>query len=551
MKIAILKNKFNQAYLKIFLVFISLAIIGLSTVSHYGATWDEWIEIYMVRWVREYINEGKPIERDSEYYGFIFNYAADQLYDLSKNIGVFKSDKQSNSLDEHNQNNLKLKRKIQVKHIFTFVFSLAAYISVAGIVAVLVGWEYAWFAPIVLALFPQFWGHSFFNPKDIPFAVMFTLSTWLGACLLNYYHQVEDENPKIGINKITIYSLLYGSLVGLFTGVRVGGFLIIFFLISAHLLSQVNLKNIYLKIIRFYKFYFLIILNWFLITTLTYPASWYNPVKWFFEALANFSKYSLWDNSVLFEGQFIPGKSLPWYYLPRILNITVPMIFQLTFLMGVIWIIVKYRKFTENQRACTILVLLQVLFLPTVAIIKQSTMYDGMRHFLFMLPGIAAISAITFVWLYQEIKNKYIKIFALTLLIIQFGLIIIDMWTLHPYQYTYFNRTYGGLPAAYNKQETEYWGLSLKEGMEWLNKNAESNSTIVVAGPMFAAEIFADPNRSFKMIHRDEFRWGEDNKPNYYMGIPRYDYHQAFSECPIIYSVTRQNTPLTIIKKCQ
>ncbi|ACK68494.1 hypothetical protein PCC7424_0020 [Gloeothece citriformis PCC 7424] len=547
----ILKNRLKKAYLNILLVIITLSIIGLSTVNHYGATWDEWIEIYMVKWVREYINEGKPIERDSEYYGFIFNYTADQFYDISRNLGFFKSDQQYDNLTEYHQNNIKLRRKIQVKHIFTFIFSLLTYISVAGIVAILTSWEYGWFAPIVLALFPQFWGHSFFNPKDIPFAAMFTLAVWAGACLLNYYYQIDSKHQKIGRNKITLYSLLYGSLVGLVTGVRVGGFLMIFFLLAAHLLTQLNPKIIFHKISNFFKFYLLIIVAWFLITTLTYPASWSNPFQWFFEAIENFSKYSLWDNSVLFDGQFIPGKSLPWYYLPRLLNITIPLIFQITFLIGIIGIIIKYRNWSETKRACAILVLLQLFFIPTVAIIKQSTIYDGIRHFLFIIPPIAVISTLGFIWLYQNLKNKFLKIFASTLLIIQFSLIFLDMVALHPYQYTYFNRIYGGLAAAYEQQETDYWGLSLKEGMEWLNKNAEPNSTIVVAGPTFAAEIYADPYQNFQMINRDQFDRSKAPNSYYYMAIPRYDYQQAFPECPVIYSVTRQNTPLTIIKQCQ
>ncbi|WP_041933641.1 hypothetical protein [Gloeothece verrucosa] len=550
MKIAILKDNLNKAYLKFFLVIILIAVIGLSTVSHYGATWDEWIEIYMVQWVRQYIKDGTPIPRDSKYYGFIFNYAADQIYDLTKPLGDFKSVQASNTFNEHEKNVLKLKRRIQVKHIVTFIFSLLAFVAVGGIVAILTGWEYAWFAPIVLALFPQFWGHSFFNPKDIPFAVMFTVSTWLGACLLNYYYQVEAEHLKIGKNKITLYSLLYGGLAGLFTGIRVGGFLMIFFVIAAHLLTHLNLKALSLKIKNFAPFYGLMIGSWFLITTLCYPASWSNPIQWFFAALDNFSKYSLWDNSVLFDGQFIPGKSLPWYYLLRLLTITVPIIFLLAFLIGVMAIIINYKKFPENRRACAILVLLQVFFIPTVAILKHSTIYDGIRHFLFILPAIAALSATGLIWIYKKINNKPLKIFAVTLLMIQFSLIITDMSALHPYQYSYFNRTYGGLAAAYNQQETDYWGLSLREGMEWLNKNAEPNSKIVIAGPLFAAEIFSDLHHKFTLINRDDFHLGQDPLPDYYMGLPRYDYHKAFPECPVVYSVTRQNTPLTIVKKC-
>ena len=66
------------------------------------------------------------------------------------------------------------------------------------------------------------------------------------------------------------------------------------------------------------------------------------------------------------------------------------------------------------------------------------------------------------------------------------------------------------LKAAQGQQETDYRGLSLKEGMEWLDQNA------------------------------DDFAWGKAADPDYY----------AFPHCPIVHAVQRQDTPLTIIKRC-
>ncbi|MDJ0559403.1 MAG: hypothetical protein PX638_09845, partial [Microcystis sp. M53599_WE4] len=100
------------------------------------------------------------------------------------------------------------------------------------------------------------------------------------------------------------------------------------------------------------------------------------------------------------------------------------------------------------------------------------------------------------------------------------------------------------------QQETDYWGLSLKEGMEWLNQNAAANSTIVVAGPMFAAQMVQDYQKNLTMIYRDDFAWGKAPDPDYYLAISRYDYFQAFPHCPTIHAVQRQDTPLTIIKRC-
>ena len=41
----------------------------------------------------------------------------------------------------------------------------------------------------------------------------------------------------------------------------------------------------------------------------------------------------------------------------------------------------------------------------------------------------------------------------------------------NPYQYVYFNELVGGIDGAYGKYETDYYGLSMREGIEWLVKN--------------------------------------------------------------------------------
>ncbi|PSF38304.1 hypothetical protein C7H19_04735 [Aphanothece hegewaldii CCALA 016] len=546
----------SKAYLKILLAIALVAAIGFSVVPHYGITWDEPMELDMVQWNLDFIKKGKPISEHGRYHGFIFNYFSDVVYQAQDDIKQKLATE--NITKEKQQTNWQkwltsIRQKTAIKHIVTFAFSLLAYFSVAGIVSILADINSAWFGVIILALFPRFWGHSFFNPKDLPFATLFIAATCAGTFVLNTYFKTEEKEAiRLGFNKVTIYSLLYGCLIGLTTGVRIGGFFLLFFLPIAHILAQSDFKSIYKTLIRYSKLYLVIYLTWAITTITIYPASWHNPIIWFWKAVNSLSKFSVWNNYVLFNGQQILGRELPWYYLPRWISITVPVLFQISALVGLIWIISKYRQFTKTQRACAILVILQIFFLPFLAIIRQSTMYDEMRHFIFILPGIAVLASTTIIWVYQKIMNRYIRIFMATLLSLYCVAILYDMISLHPYEFIYFNRNYGGLKAAYHQQETEYWGLSFKEAMEWLNQNAEPNSTILIAGPWIAAEIYADPSRNFTIMNRDEFPWGKVPNPDYYMALPRYDYQSSsfFPECPIIYSVTRQDTPLTTIRNC-
>ena len=537
-------------YLKIIATIFAIATIGLAVVGNYGITWDEPIEVDMVVQNWDYIRRNKPIHEMSRHYGFYFNYISQLIYETEQNISPDTPNLPPNPTpkDEWLANIWQVTR---VKHVVTFLFSLIAYLSVVGIVAILAGIESAWLGALILALFPTFWGHSFFNPKDIPFAAMFTLGTFSGSLLLDKYFKSENQTIKLGFNSLTLYSCLYGIIAGLITGIRIGGFFILFYFIFAHLVARWNLKTILKTIGRFLPLYAIIILFWAITTYIVYPAAWRSPITWFIEAITLMSKYNIWDNTVLFDGQNIPGRSLPWYYLPRLFSLTTPVLLQIAAIVGVIWILTKMTKLTPTQRACALILLLQAFLLPTVAILRQSTLYDGIRHFLFVIPALAAIASTAIIWTYHKLKQKSIKIFLTTLLILNFSVIVYDMISLHPYEYTYYNRAYGGLKAAQGQQETDYWGSSLKEGMEWLNQNAAANSTIVVAGPMFAAEMVQDYQRNFTIIYRDDFAWGKAPDPDYYMGLSRYDYFQAFPHCPIVHAVQRQDTPLTIIKRCR
>jgi hypothetical protein len=413
-------------------------------------------------------------------------------------------------------------------YVFSFIFPLLTYASIAGIVAIIANLESAWLAPLVLALFPRFWGNSFLNFDDISAIGVFTLATFLGACLIGFYLSAETQTTKIGKNKITLYSCLYGILLGIVTGFNLGGPIILCFFILAHLLTSLLLKDIYIKLQKYAKLYLLIFGTCALTATLLYPR--------FFESLAHQH-----EQLILFDGQYIPEKELPWYYLIRLFTITMPVVWQVCFAMGIVLIICKYRQVARRKKACLILVCLQILLVPVLANISGLIVHDSRYYLLLILPAIAVISTMGLIWTYQILSNRHLRIFATVFLLIQVSPVVIDMTALHPYQYVYFNRSYGGLKVAHGKQETDYLAASLDEAREWLKQNAPANSPLLVAG--LTGEFVAPPSPHSNSTNLDT--------SDYYIAIFRPGYHQSVPECPVVHAVSRQKTPLTIIKKCQ
>jgi len=422
-----------------------------------------------------------------------------------------------------------------------------------------------------LALMPIHWGHSFFNPKDTPFAAMFTLSSLGGAYLINYYLgnnqdgiNQDDNNQddrdyqdyrdhqkiKLGNNQATTYTIFYGILLGLSSGVRIGAFLILFFFFITYLILWWERGRDTKSLINFGGLYLVLGCTWAVVHAICYPGFWGNPVAGFFETLNYLSNHSL-KITVLFKGWNFPIQKISRWYLPTWIFMAVPVIFNLGFLVGSTWIIARYRQLSVLQKSCAMLLWWQILFLPLFAVARRTPVYDGMRHFLFITPGLVAFTVIAIVWLYQKLskfRSKNYRRFFVGLITVVYVGIMVDMVSLHPYQYVYVNRLVGGIQATPDQFDLEILGLSLREGMEWLNENGTSSSKVLIGGLPNSAKLYAAPR--FKLFSVEDSQANLD-KPFYYLSWLRWGQQYEFSECPIVHQVTRQEVSLAVIRECK
>src|SRR3990172_1149411 len=534
-----------------FLLVCALLLIGLATIDDVGVASDEKHEMQRVYWNIRLIKTGEEIPYLYEHYGVVYHFAAEALFQVKSLIeaGALSIYYDFDSVEDV-MNNSEFLGRIAIKHRFNFILSILTYLSVAGIVGVLAGREWSWLGVIVMALLPRYWGHSFFNPKDIPYATMFTLGTFAGALLVGRYLNAERGEIRLGANRITGYSLLYGVLVGLVTGTRIAGSFLLAFVGLAHLASWLGKKKGLRELLPYWSLYGVMIIAWGTMVYALHPAAWSNPFGWFIEAMLSHSSYE-WEGVNLFNGQFIPANAIPWYYLPVWIGITTPVLILALFVVGAFLLLFRYFRLTAEQQACAWLVLLQMGFLPGVAVLRNSVIYDGLRQFLFILPGIAVLATVAIIWLLERIRRERFRWLALAILGLLALPTVVDMVVLHPYEYVYFNRAVGGLNDAHERYETDYYGLSMREGMEWINTNPEPGSTVVTSRPYASAETFANPKLIMKYIH--EFDEKTAARPFYSIILTRYEplLGPRFADCEEVHKVLRENTPLTKVRYCK
>ena len=101
-----------------------------------------------------------------------------------------------------------------------------------------------------------------------------------------------------------------------------------------------------------------------------------------------------------------------------------------------------------------------------------SPLYDGIRHFLFILPSLAILSVAGFEIALHSLTQTWGRRGLASVMGILLILTLWDMIRLHPNQYVYFNRLFaGGLQKAAKQYQTDYWENTYKQGIWWIDEN--------------------------------------------------------------------------------
>lgn len=366
-----------------------------------------------------------------------------------------------------------------IEDIYTFRHLMC---SISGWLTILVTALFAAYfsgygaAIIVLFLFavsPGFLGHSQNNLKDIPFALAYISSIFYSFKLV-----FSEAKPS----KQTIILLILS--IGLSIGIRPGGFLLLFYL-GLFMVVKIgvdwftNKKPDYQKMKKQLILLAGISLAGYLAGLIFWPYALQNPL------LNPYKSYQVMTHfpttvRQIFEGKFDWSDFLPWYYLPKYMLITIPIVI----FSGIAAFLLNTRKnYSPIQKTLLILLAFTILFPIAFVILKNSNLYGSWRHFLFVYPGIILISALGIHAFLVRFKQNFIRIPAILILLLLIIHPVRFMASNHPYYYLYYNQLVGGLKGAYGNYETDYYYHSMREGAEWLQeylKNKPDSGKIVV-----------------------------------------------------------------------
>ncbi|MBR0788180.1 glycosyltransferase family 39 protein [Bradyrhizobium manausense] len=354
---------------------------------------------------------------------------------------------------------------------------------------------------LLLALCPIFYGHMFMNPKDAPFAVAMII-LMLGLVRL------AEEYPKPSPRTI----LIVGLGAGLSLGTRIlGGLALVYAMIGfvPLFLEELRVEGAREAIRRFAHVVYVLLPGLalgYLVMGLIWPWSIMEPGNPF-EALTYFSHFFEKPWKEMFDGAIVSVPDMPWSYLPTLFALQLPEVMLVLMIGAAVGTFVMLPRHDVPARRKTIMLMLTLAAtLPlAIAMVKRPALYNGIRHFVFVIPPMAVLGGVAFGWSMERLRTKHRAWQPAMLALFCFGLALplAEMIRLHPYQYTHFNHIAGTVRGADDRFMLDYWGLALKQASDGLREQLVERQEVpprnrkwkvAVCGPQRPAQVALGPD---------------------------------------------------------
>ena len=438
-------------------VLFTASIVAIATFRDYGLSWDDYAHSEYGDLLLKYYASGLRDRRalswvNLYYYGGGFDLLA-ALAAKALPLTLFESRRLAGAA-------------VGIVGLFiTWRIGRRAGGPLAGLVAL-----------VLLASCPLYYGHMFMNPKDSPFAVAMAL------CLLGLVRTVE-EYPRPSVAA----TALVGIGFGLAFGSRImGGFGAVAALVAVAFIVAVEWRASGRRpaLIRLGHFVLALVpalLIAYGVTALVWPWSVADPFNPF-RAIAYFSHFFEAPWQELFGGALISVPDMPRTYVPILLALKLPEIFVVLAFGGAAGALAaaSRRDLVVRRRALFLLLALAALLPLAATIALRPAMYNGIRHFIFVLPPLAVLAGLAAVFVVDVVLRgfRFARIAAVAVFLTGVAIPIIEMGRLHPYEYSHFNVLSGGVRAARERYMLDYWGLALKQASQGLlEKLAERHET--------------------------------------------------------------------------
>ncbi|MDQ0349588.1 glycosyltransferase family 39 protein [Ancylobacter vacuolatus] len=363
------------------------------------------------------------------------------------------------------------------RHLLSAGFGFVGLIGTWRLAKLLGGEGSGVVAVLLLAFTGMYGGAMFTHTKDVPFAAAMVWSLYFITALAGEMPAVPRWRTVLGL----------GVAVGCALGLRVGGVFAVLYFVLTIGAAMVLLRDVRLPLLLLPRLMVagLIAL---VLMAVTWPWSVLPPTN-LFKAMGAFSHFSF-DLKTLFNGQLLPIDQLPSIYMPEYLVIKLPEVTLLGLVAALVLVVLALGKRVRASRVETglsshrMLAASMLTYLPlalailvpiAVAVLTDPPLYNGIRHFLFVLPPVTVLAALGLVGAWRALHQRA-RLAGAGFALAALGLFLFNasvLWRLHPYEYVAYNQIVGGTPGAWGRFEGDYWSASLREAALMLRHGVE------------------------------------------------------------------------------
>lgn len=353
-----------------------------------------------------------------------------------------------------------------IRHAVNATFGWVGVLYCGRLAARLFGTWAGVLAMVLLVSSPRYFADSMNNPKDLPFAAMTVV-------ILYYLSTISPTWPYF--SRATAIKIAVA--LGLALNIRAGALLYVGYLgllVIAFAIAERNWDRRRLAITA--AVLAAIVVGVLLLGTVFWPWAQGAPLTRPIVALLGLADFP-WAGGVLFNGRVYAAPDLPWYYPLLWLAISTPPVVLAGAALSIF--ASRDRRWSLQTQVLWALAVFPVLLI----IIRDSTLYDGVRHILFVYPILVVLAASGWIAMLSRANRPWLRRGVAAVLALGLGNVLAFDLRAHPNEAVYFNELVGGPRGAFAKYDMDYWGNCVLEAVAWSAEAARlSGRAITISG---------------------------------------------------------------------
>lgn len=392
-----------------------------------------------------------------------------------------------------------------LRHMLCALIGIGGIGATAATARLVAGPRAALIAATGLSVCGAWYGTMFNHTKDIPFAAAMTGATF-------FLIRTARLLPRSRASGVAAFGLLAGAALGM----RVLGLLLI---IYAGVAIMLYLPRPWLghggARWRFAIESSLRLLPALLIAYAIMIMAWpwaalapLNPIR----GLLAFSEFQYGIRTLL-AGHVYQMAKVPRLYVPIYILIRIPLPALFGAALAILFALLPRLAAgsTLLQRRDIALISLTVFFPLACQVIWHGPAFTGVRHFLFVIPALAALAGIGLDAAVTALARRGRLVEAGGIALVA-GCFLVDAVTLvrlHPYEYLFYNPVVGGLQGASRRYDLDYWFGSMPEALNQLEAYLRRTEPGDAGGParVYSVAVCGERLPFEKTVTLPQLRW--------------------------------------------